>query len=141
MLRRDAQARDVIVRDASAEALFPHQPQFQPEPRLPLGLDIPAGAAEARATANVVNGNMQASKPYRLTQHRAATICLSATYCRRKASPTLLQPHVELSTDDFPLNSHSTLACHSWPSMLVELLAAVTHQQRGGKSLLTRRKG
>ncbi len=43
------------MKDASAEALFPHQPQFQPAPRLPLG-------AAATEEFDVVNTDMQVSR-------------------------------------------------------------------------------
>jgi hypothetical protein len=58
LLRRDAHARDVVVKDASAEALFPHQPQFQPPPRLAPASAQPA-SADGAAQASAANGNTQ----------------------------------------------------------------------------------
>ena len=58
---RDAQARDVIVKDASAEALFPHQPQYQPAPQLPLGAAEMPGAAEATEQLDVADSGIQVS--------------------------------------------------------------------------------
>ena len=58
---RDAQARDVIVKDASAEALFPHQPQYQPVPSLPLGAALLPTFDEATKELDVVNSDMQVS--------------------------------------------------------------------------------
>ena len=49
---RDAHARDVVVKDASAEALFPHQSQIQPLPRLAPSFAEPAGADSAAHAAN-----------------------------------------------------------------------------------------
>ena len=55
----------MVVKDASAEALFPHQPQFQPPPRLPLVAAQPASMTGGEQ-ASVANGDAQARRqlPY-----------------------------------------------------------------------------
>ena len=58
-LRRDAQDRGVIVAEASAEALFPDQPQFQPAPQLPLAAALAPAADVATEDVAMADGNEQ----------------------------------------------------------------------------------